>query len=126
MIRQNYLCDKVGFKFLDFCMSKFLCPTFCGQYRTVPWVLCKIQLIQYERVNRKSLGSSLHFNEATLNSFDMSNNEESHLLKEMHEIHRGSCFRLNDDPGITLSSVGQCLMLDFGWAHRGSTGVFFL
>ena len=28
----------------------------------------------------------------------------------MHEIHGGSDFKLNDDPGIKLTSAGQCLM----------------
>ena len=44
----------------------------------------------------------------------------------MHEIHGGPCFRLNDDPGIKLSSVGQCLVIVFGWSHNGVTGCFFL
>ena len=47
----------------------------------------------------------------------------------MHEIHGGSDFRLHDDYGITLLSMGQRLMFVFSWAHCGSTSsaqlVFF-
>ena len=43
----------------------------------------------------------------------------------MHEIY-GSDFRLIDDHGIKLSSVGQCLMFAFGLAHRDPTYCFFL
>ena len=28
--------------------------------------------------------------------------------------------RLNEDPDLKLSSVGQCLMFVFDWSHRGS------
>ena len=43
----------------------------------------------------------------------------------MHEIHNGSDIRLDDDYGISLPSVGQCLMLSvFSWARCGSIGVF--
>ena len=43
----------------------------------------------------------------------------------MHEIHYGSDFRLHDDYGISLPSVGQRLMFSvFSWAHCGSIGAF--
>ena len=32
--------------------------------------------------------------------------------------------RLNDDSDLILSSVGQCLMIAFGWAHSGSISGF--
>ena len=43
----------------------------CENFKTIPWVLCKIQLIKFERVKIGShknwnLGSSLHFSEAIL------------------------------------------------------------
>ena len=38
----------------------------------------------------------------------------------------GSALRLNLDHDLKLSSVGQCLMFVFGWAHRGPTRVFTL
>ena len=40
----------------------------------------------------------------------------------MHAIHDGSDFRLHNDHGISLPSVGQGLILVFSWAHCGSTG----
>ena len=43
----------------------------------------------------------------------------------MHELYDGSGFRLNEDPGIELLSVGECLIFVYGWAHCGPT-VFFL
>ena len=43
----------------------------------------------------------------------MLNNEKKRHLEEMHEIHGASDFRLHDDYGITLSSVGQRLMFAF-------------
>ena len=33
----------------------------------------------------------------------------------------GLGIRLNDNPDVKLSLVGQCLMFVFGWAHHGST-----
>ena len=43
----------------------------------------------------------------------------------MHEIHYGSDFRLHDDYGISLPSVGQRLMFSvFSWARCGSIGAF--
>ena len=44
----------------------------------------------------------------------------------MHEIHDGPGFRFHDDYGITLSSVGQRLMVVFSWVHCGSTGLLSL
>ena len=32
----------------------------------------------------------------------------------------GPAIRLNGDPNLSLSSESRCLMLVFGWAHRGS------
>ena len=50
---------------------------------------------------------------------------ERHSEQEMHEIHYGSDFRLHDDYGISLPSVGQRLMFSvFSWAHCGSVGAF--
>ena len=40
----------------------------------------------------------------------------------MHAIHDGTDFRLHDDHGISLSSVGQRLVFVFSWAHFGLTG----
>ena len=41
----------------------------------------------------------------------------------MHGIHDGSDFRLHDDYGISLPSVGQRLMFSvFNWAHCDSIG----
>ena len=40
----------------------------------------------------------------------------------MHGIHGGLGFGYNDDLGMKLSLVGQCLMFVYGWAHRGSAG----
>ena len=43
----------------------------------------------------------------------------------MHEIHNGSDFRLHDDYGISLTSVGQHLMFSvFSRAHCGLIGDF--
>ena len=42
----------------------------------------------------------------------------------MHEIHNGSDFRPDDDYGMLLPSVGQCLIFVYSWALFGST-VFF-
>ena len=43
----------------------------------------------------------------------------------MHETHDGLDFRLHEDYGISLSSVGQRLMFSvFSWAHCVSIGVF--
>ena len=58
----------------------------CETFKTVPWILCKIQLIQFERVKIGShknwnLGSSLHFSEANLISFVMLSNEKRHCMK---------------------------------------------
>ena len=36
-----------------------------------------------------------------------------------------SNFKLNDDPGIKLSGVGQCMLEFFDWAHRGLNWVVF-
>ena len=71
-----------------------------------------------------NLGSILRSSgEAILISFVMLTNEKRHFVKK-HDNRSGAGFRLNDDPSINLSSVGQCLMIVFGWAHCGSTGVF--
>ena len=37
----------------------------------------------------------------------------------MYEFHGGSDFRLHDDPGIKLSSLGRCLMFVLSWVHYG-------
>ena len=39
----------------------------------------------------------------------------------MHAIHDGADFRLHDEHGISLPSVGQRLMFVFSWSHCGST-----
>ena len=45
----------------------------------------------------------------------------------MHEIHEWSNFRLDDDYGISLPSVGQRLMFSvFSWAHCGSFFFFII
>ena len=41
----------------------------------------------------------------------------------MHAIQDRADFRLYDDHGISLPSVGQRLMFVFSWAFCGSTGV---
>ena len=52
----------------------------------------------------------------------MLNNEKTSFCnKNVHEIHARSDFRLNNNPCIKLSSVGQCLMFVFGWGHRVSS-----
>ena len=55
-------------------------------------------------------------------SFVMLNNTNKTSLRiKMHKIHRGSDFRLHDDYGISLPSVGQRLMFSlFSLAHCGS------
>ena len=40
----------------------------------------------------------------------------------MHAIDDGGDFRLHDDHGISLPSLGQRLMFVFSLAHCGSTG----
>ena len=44
----------------------------------------------------------------------------------MHEILDGSDFRLHDDRGMSLQSVGQHLIFVISWAHCGLTVVFSL
>ena len=44
----------------------------------------------------------------------------------MHEFHGGSDFRLHDDPGIKLTSVGRCLMFVFSLVHYGINWTFSL
>ena len=51
----------------------------------------------------------------------MLNYKKRHFEYEMHENHGGLDFKLHDDPGIKLSSVGQCLVFVFSWAHCDST-----
>ena len=51
-------------------------------FRTIPWVLCKIQLVQFERVKIESqniwnFGSSLSFSGVILISFVMLNNNKT-------------------------------------------------
>ena len=41
----------------------------------------------------------------------------------MHEIHDVSDFRLYEDYGMSLPSVGQRLIFVFSWAHCDSTWV---
>ena len=43
-----------------------------------------------------------------------------------HDLVSGSWrfVRLNDDPNLILSFVGQCLKFDFVWTYRGSTRDF--
>ena len=57
----------------------------CENFKTIPWVLCTVQLILFERVKIGShknwnLGSSLHFSETILISFVMLKNGKRHFV----------------------------------------------
>ena len=57
----------------------------CENFKTIPWVLCKLQPIEFERVKigshkKLNLASNLHFSEAILISFVMLNNGKRHLV----------------------------------------------
>ena len=43
----------------------------------------------------------------------------------MHDIHDGSDFRLHDDYGISVPSVGEGLIFAFSWVHCSSSCWFF-
>ena len=56
----------------------------------------------------------------------MLNNEKRHFVIRKVWNSRWLGFRHNDDIGIKLSLVDQCLMFIFEWGHRGSNGVVVL
>ena len=74
----------------------------------------------------KIIRKSLRYSEAILISFVMLNNEKRHFVIRNAWNSRWLGFRHNDDLGIKLSLVGQCLMFVFEWAYRGSIGGVFL
>ena len=104
----------------------------CENFTTISWVLCKLQLILFERVKigshkklefrLKVTWKSLRFSEAILMSFAMLNNKKTHfVLNNACNSRRLGCRHI-EVPGIKLSLVGQCMMFVFECAHRGSTG----
>ena len=54
-------------------------------FKTIPWLLCKIQPVKFERVKigshkKWNLCPSLHFSETIVISFVMLKNEKRHLV----------------------------------------------
>ena len=103
----------------------------CENFKQIPWILFKLQLILFERVKIGShkywnLGSNLHFSEAILISFVMLNNGKRHFVIKMHDIHSGLGVRHNNDLDRKFPLVGHRQVFVFGWAHCGSTGKGFI